>query len=234
MTLYKNKYRVESARLPGWDYSRPGYYFITVCTHHRGYLFGNIKNGKMFPNEYGNIILDEWDRSFTIRRELIRDEFVVMPNHFHGIVRLVDQTINSNPIDGVRTVEMSGRTSLHRPAQNHENNFKQNPNRIPQQTTNTHPKKQTPRLRPYSVSSFMAGVKSVLTRRINIIRKTPGARALQYRFHDHVIRDENELFRIRQYIRNNPFNWEIDKFHAQYNNCVREEIPGYGQEPWMV
>lgn len=74
MTLYKNKYRVESARLPGWDYSRQGYYFITVCTYDRQYLFGNIKNGKMYLNEYGNIILDEWNRSFTIRRELIRDD----------------------------------------------------------------------------------------------------------------------------------------------------------------
>jgi hypothetical protein len=50
MTLYKNKYRVESARLPGWDYSQPGYYFITVCIHDRQYLFRHIKNGEMYPN----------------------------------------------------------------------------------------------------------------------------------------------------------------------------------------
>jgi putative transposase len=65
MTLFLNKYRIESARLAGWDYSAPGYYFITVCTHNHGNLF-------------------------EIRRELVQDEFVVMPNHFHGIVRLVN------------------------------------------------------------------------------------------------------------------------------------------------
>ena len=101
MTLYKNKYRIESARKPGWDYSTPGYYFITVCTYIRKCLFGNVVNEKM--HLIGYIVQNEWDRSFVIRCELIRDEFVVMPNHFHGIVRLVP---------GCGPVETSGRTSL--------------------------------------------------------------------------------------------------------------------------
>src|SRR6056297_2659955 len=88
MSLYKNKYRNESARLAEYDYSIPGYYFVTVCTHGRNHLFGEIDNDVMDLNEYGKIVRNEWDKSFAIRPELVRDEFVVMPNHCHGIVKM--------------------------------------------------------------------------------------------------------------------------------------------------
>ena len=189
MTLYKNKYRVESARLPGWDYSTPGFYFVTVCTHDRRCLFGCVKNGVMHSNHYGHIVYDEWLQSFHIRRELRRDEFIVMPNHFHGIVQLVN--VEKPVSDNVTiVVETSGRTSLQQ--------------RVKQ------PK--PPRLSPKSISSFMAGVKSAITKRINTHRNTPGAPVLQFRFHDHVIRDKHELYRIRHYIKTNPVNWNCDGF----------------------
>ena len=207
MSLYKNKYRNESARLPGYDYSTPGYYFLTVCTHDRGHLFGEIDNGKMNLNEYGIIVRDEWDKSFAIRRELVRDEFVVMPNHFHGIVQIV-----------VVDVGTHGRASLRRRRRNAES---------PLQFGVAY-------RAPKSVSSFMGGVKSAITKRINQTRNTPGARTLQYRFHDHIIRNENELFRIRQYIRNNPINWELDKINSRNDNSVMEMSVPYGEEPWMI
>jgi hypothetical protein len=74
MPLYKGKYRIESSRLPGWNYSSPGYYFITVCTHDRGCLFGHVTNEKMYLNDFGRIVQNEWDTSFVIRRELLPDE----------------------------------------------------------------------------------------------------------------------------------------------------------------
>jgi hypothetical protein len=80
----------------------------------------------------------------------------------------------------------------------------------------------------------MAGVKSSMTKRINIVRGTPGAMVLQYRFHDHVVRNDNELFKIRQYIRNNPIHWERDGFNARYVNHVKEDHAGYEQEIWMI
>jgi putative transposase len=192
MTLYKGKYRIESARLPGWDYSSPGYYFLTVCTHDRGNLFGDIANGKMFLNEFGTIVQNEWENSFIIRRELLSDEFVVMPNHFHGIVRVVEIGNKTGvPVDVVE---------------------------------------QPPRIRPKSVSSFMAGVKSVVTKRINEIRKTPGAHVLQYQFHDHVVRNEQELISIRQYIQNNPVNWKQDAVNGSHRNVMMEPAAPYGEE----
>lgn len=233
MTLYKGKYRVESARRPGWDYSTPGYYFITVCTFDRGYLFGNVSNGEMLLNDFGRIVQIEWDKSFQIRCELIRDEFVVMPNHFHGIVQLVDIEKKCDCENGgVGDVETSGRTSL-RGGRGEHNEWK--PHHIGryeyyEQVKNA----QSPRLRPRSVSSFMAGVKSVITRKINEIRTTPGAHVLQYRFHDHVIRNEQELFRIRNYIRNNPINWGNDKFNRADVNRVQEIVESYEEESWMT
>lgn len=80
----------------------------------------------------------------------------------------------------------------------------------------------------------MAGVKSVITKKINILRDTPGKRVLQYRFHDHIIRNEQELFRIRKYIECNPANWHIDKFNGWNNNTTREGGIIYEQEDWMV
>jgi hypothetical protein len=68
MQKYKGKYRNESRRLRGWDYSRNGHYFITINTYNRACLFGDIKNGKMILNDFGKIATDEWYRSFEIRK----------------------------------------------------------------------------------------------------------------------------------------------------------------------
>lgn len=196
---------MESTRLPGWDYSYPGFYFLTVVTYNRSCLFGEIKNDTMLLNEYGKIAKTEWLKSFEIRRELIQDQFTVMPNHFHGIVQIVNAAF---------PVETRGRASLES-----------------EQSVNNGIAYCAPR----SVSSFVGGLKSVITKSINHLRNTPGARCLQYRFHDHVIRDENELYRIRKYIADNPKNWGKDKFNSDpKHNGVREDGNEYEQEIWMV
>lgn len=86
MTLYRNKYRIESARLPGWNYAAAGYYFITINTHERAHLFGKVVRGEMVCNPLGLVVWEEWERSAEIRRELELDAFVVMPDHIHAIV----------------------------------------------------------------------------------------------------------------------------------------------------
>ena len=86
MTLYKDKYRIESTRLAGWDYSSPGYYFVTICVNKRECLFGGIINGEMVPNEFGRVVLDCWADLMNHYEGITLDEFVVMPNHIHGIL----------------------------------------------------------------------------------------------------------------------------------------------------
>lgn len=78
----------KSTRLAGYDYSQNGAYFITLCSHNRECLFGEIQNGVMVPNEYGKIVIEEWYRSVDIRDEIELDEFVLMPNHMHGILSI--------------------------------------------------------------------------------------------------------------------------------------------------
>ena len=80
------KHHRRSIRLPGYDYTRSGYYFVTICCYQRQCLFGDIVNGAMQLNQFGEIVQKEWLRSSIIRQEIELNEFVVMPNHFHGIV----------------------------------------------------------------------------------------------------------------------------------------------------
>jgi len=92
MTLFKNKYRIESARLPGYDYSQYGAYFVTIVTHNRENFFGEIVNGKMLLNEIGKIVLHCWNDLPNHYENIILDEFVIMPNHVHGIIIITDKT----------------------------------------------------------------------------------------------------------------------------------------------
>jgi REP element-mobilizing transposase RayT len=94
-TIYKNKpmlrydpiiHHRRSIRLKGYDYSQQGAYFLTLCVQHRECLFGEISDGVMRLNEFGEIVLTEWQASAHIRTEIELGEFVVMPNHFHAIV----------------------------------------------------------------------------------------------------------------------------------------------------
>jgi hypothetical protein len=85
---FQNKYRIPSARLQTWDYSWVGAYFITICIKDRLHYFGEIENGEMLYNEIGQIAAEEWVKSPEMRPDmnLSLGDFVVMPNHFHGIL----------------------------------------------------------------------------------------------------------------------------------------------------
>ncbi|MFC2132784.1 transposase [Bacteroidota bacterium] len=80
------KYNRRSIRIKNYNYANPGYYFITICTYNRENLFGKIVNGKMILNSNGNIVKNEWYKTFKIRNNIILDAFVIMPNHFHTII----------------------------------------------------------------------------------------------------------------------------------------------------
>lgn len=85
--MNKNRKRL---RLKNYDYSKPGAYFITICVKNRKCVFGEIRNGKMFLNEWGKIVHQQWEWLHHQYDYLIMDEFVVMPNHFHAILIIAD------------------------------------------------------------------------------------------------------------------------------------------------
>ena len=86
MTLFKGKYRIESARSPVWDYSSPGAYFVTICTKGMQCWFGDVFDGRMQLSPLGGIVAEEWRKTEQIRPTVTLDKWTVMPNHLHGIV----------------------------------------------------------------------------------------------------------------------------------------------------
>ena len=179
MTSSNPYYHRHSIRLPGHDYSQEGAYYITICTYNRQNLFGEIVNNEMILNEYGEIVQYEWYYSVHIRNEieLFENEFIVMPNHIHGIVRIIDN------------VGATGWSPLQ------------------QQLGRPHgPLKK-------SLSSFVAGFKSSVTKQINQIRQTPGIPVWQRNYYEHIIRDTDDLSRIHYYISDNPKNWNNDEYN---------------------
>jgi len=90
---FQNKYRISSARLKNWDYGASAIYFVTICTKHRKHYFGEICDDEMILNEIGKLVEREWLKTPHIRPDMNLElgAFVVMPNHFHGII-----TIGSN------------------------------------------------------------------------------------------------------------------------------------------
>ncbi len=170
MSFDSNKYHRRSIRLPGYDYSQVGAYFITICAKYRECIFGEIIDGEMQLNEMGELVQYEWYRSADIRCEITLDTFVIMPNHIHGIIHINN---SSNPVGA------HGHAPLHR--------------------------------KPRSLGSFIAGYKSVTTKRINQIRGFTGHSIWQRNYYEHVIRNDADLKQIRKYIVRNPANWSTDE-----------------------
>ena len=83
------RHRRRSIRLRGYDYTRPGAYFVTICTHNRECLFGKIIDGEMVLNHAGQMVLDVWNEIPKYYPGIVIDAFQIMPNHIHGIIKIV-------------------------------------------------------------------------------------------------------------------------------------------------
>ncbi|HEY8936428.1 MAG TPA: transposase [Cyclobacteriaceae bacterium] len=188
--LFNNKYRISSARLQKCNYANAGMYFITICTANRHCYFGHCNDAIMQLFEIGKIAETEWIKSIELRPDMNLElgEFVVMPNHFHGIIMIGDNEYN-NDLDG----RGDGRDAMHRVS-----------------TTNNPPNKFAPQSK--NLASIIRGFKSAVTM---YARKNHIEFAWQPRFHDHVIRSPDEFERISEYIRNNPAKWNGDRFYRK-------------------
>lgn len=91
----------QSIRLKGYDYSSAGYYFVTICCFERLTLFGKIQDNQMLLNDYGLIAHNEWLNTVNRRQNIELDEFVIMPNHMHAIVKFKQNLDNNNQPIGV-------------------------------------------------------------------------------------------------------------------------------------
>lgn len=192
--------RKNSNRLPGYDYSLPGAYSVTICTCNRQHLFGKIDQGRMVLNDAGLFWQQCWQEIPQHFPGVALDEFVVMPNHVHGLI------IIDNVAVGVQHVEPLRNDGSQRLA-----NFQY--------------------VIPGSLGAIVRGFKSAVTRWFHT--NTQIKTVWQRNFHDHVVRDDPELNRIRTYICQNPAKWESDRLNKQFTGKLGESEAIYGFETWM-
>jgi REP element-mobilizing transposase RayT len=185
---FQNKYRIASARLQKWDYAWAGAYFITICTHNRVHYFGEIENGKMILSNVGVLADVFWYELKNRISNIELGEFVVMPNHIHGILIL------NNPVETLHATSLTDTTP--------ENDMET------LRATSLQMSKISPKSN--SISTIIRSYKSAVTKHANRLGLDFG---WQSRFYDHIIRDEKSFGNISNYITNNPLNWNKDKFH---------------------
>ena len=95
-------YYQRSVRLKGYDYSHPGAYFVTICTENRECHFGNIVKGRMILNDWGNVVNEYCPMTENHFQNIKFDSFIIMPNHFHVIIKIIDPVVTTNdfiPVD---------------------------------------------------------------------------------------------------------------------------------------
>ena len=201
-------YYHRSIRLQGYDYSRPGAYFVTMCTENRECHFGNIEKGKMILNDLGTVV-DEYRLITENHFQNIKfDSFIIMANHFHVIIEIIGADIdfvgagspctNSNDTRSNTNNSNVGNSKTYR---EHKNVTSGNPN-----VDNANMRGNPAPTLGQIVGFFKYGV----SKQINQIRKTPGDKLWQRNYYEHIIRDKNEHGRILEYIENNPIKWELD------------------------
>ncbi len=216
MDKFKNKYRIASTRLQHWDYGWKAAYFVTICTQGRECFFGEVVNGKMNLSGIGIIADILWHEIKNHAQNIELGEFVVMPNHVHGILILNgndgknDGNDNGNGNDndtkngndnenGNDTVETTRALSLHALSQQSSQSQQQTigQKRFQNQGKNT-------------LSSIIGSYKSAVSKHAH---RLGFDFEWQSRFHDHIIRDDKSYHTISKYIINNPLKWKEDTFH---------------------
>ncbi|MCL2408961.1 MAG: hypothetical protein FWC96_05020 [Oscillospiraceae bacterium] len=174
-------------RLKDHDYSRAGYYFVTICVKDGHEMLGVIKNNQLSFSEHGHVVKQEIENIGKIRKECIVKKFVLMPNHVHLIVQIVGDDSNrpANARTGNRSVEpQSQRADTVEPR------------------ADCHPPLRR------SIPNMVQGLKGAITRQI-------GFSIWQRSYHDHIIRSEEEYQRIWQYIDENPAKWREDRYFGK-------------------
>jgi REP element-mobilizing transposase RayT len=217
-----------SIRLPGYDYALPGAYFVTLCAFNRRCIFGRVVEDRMYENDCGKLAREQWFESSQIRQEFALDAFIVMPNHLHGILwilgpkreRLLVGSGFAQPIvgaDGVRPPDAQTPVGASRARPLAE--------RRSALQTPRHRRGPIPPMRSHSLASWAAGFKSAVTSRIRELWNRPRAAVWQEDYFEHIIRDEDELFRIHEYILSNPARWKLDRENPEAGPGSEEEWP---------
>ena len=195
---FQNKYRIPSARCKNWDYTNDAAYFITICTQNRHHYFGKIIDGEMYLSDTGKIANEFWSEIPKHFPFVELGNFVIMPNHIHGILIL------NKPVETLHC-------NVSNPNENNDALHCNVENIQTLQCNVSTEKNDMGKISPKSgsVSVIVRSFKSAVTK---ISKKTNPDFGWQSRFYDHVIRDAVSFENIRNYIDQNPLKWKEDSF----------------------
>lgn len=174
----------QSIRFCGYDYSQEGLYFVTICVKDKACLFGNVVDDEMVLNDVGRIACEEWKNTEILRKNIRLAEFIIMPNHVHGIIEIMD--VGANCICPQITM-----SECNSPLQT-ENKFWS-----PSQT----------------LGAIVRGYKSAVTKQINKLYKAQNMVIWQRNYYEHIIRNDDSYQKITEYIYKNPENWQRDDYY---------------------
>ena len=203
-----NKYRIESARYKKWNYGSEGLYFITINTEDGMNFFGKMKEGKMILSNTGKIALKYWQEIPKHFDNVKLDEYVIMPNHIHGILEL--------KLDSVKTLHRNVSSSQHRSIAQDKIKKEKIKTETLQCNVCTGDRIFNNKIfseispKSKSLSVIIRSYKSICSK---MIRKQKPYFNWHTRFHDRIIRTDRELYNVREYIINNPINWETDRYN---------------------
>jgi len=184
---FADKYKTASSKLNNWNYSTPGKYFITICAYKKNNFFGKIENNKIRLKEIGLVAKSNWLEITRHFDNVKLDEFVIMPNHVHGIIEII-KPWNSH-------VETRNCASLH-------NDSKRNI--VSSQIDFKKMNNKSNQLVPKIIRIYKGSVQKYANDNKIFFGWQP-------RYFDEVIFDDKRYFQIKNYIKNNPDNWIKDK-----------------------
>ena len=193
----------KSIRLKGYDYTQLGYYYVTICVQNRECLLGSVKDSLVELNKFGKIVDQKWNNIPKHFSNTTLDEYIIMPNHIHGIIGIFE---GAKHFSKTNNFHLSSEVKV------------ENQICVKNRYKNVSPLPHPNGTKPGSLSSIIQNFSSITTRKINQIRETNGMKLWQRNYFDRIIRNGDELIRIRKYIRENPLRWEIDEENPEKNN----------------
>lgn len=173
------KRRNNSMRLPDYDYSQSGGYYVTICTHQKAQFLSHIVDGAIKLSDVGQVVLNIWLGLPNHYYHLQLGDFVIMPNHIHAILILID--------DEIALADTVGADLSSAP---------------------------TKPLKRHNISEMIRAFKSYSTLGAKELLEVDTIKLWQRGFYDHIIRNEDDHLRIRQYIHDNPLKWESDDYYG--------------------
>ena len=232
----------KSIRLKGYDYSQAGLYFVTICTQNRKYLFGNIKNQQMILNDAGQMVKKWYYELENKFNDIKCREMVIMPNHFHCIIenigitvgadlRVCPNTTDNEIISNNETISGNVTNSDNETNSGNVTNSGNETNSDNENIKGEHigsPLRAVVQwFKTMTTNEYIRGVKNKKWQRFD-------KKLWQRNYWEHIIRNENENYRIAKYIVDNPLKWNDDKLNNGDGNILMESSANYGNEIWMI